>query len=190
MYIHVCWYTNIYIYMKKSRTFDFLQPSICKNYKVRFWFPCPHAVAQIIVDIYTYIWQSAIKKVDFQRAGLTTRCCKPGKSKKEFVCFFEDFSRVLLAHLMYPIWVWVERLFVDFVICNACTSVCVYISADLPRASCVWDYTASLPPSQRQPSNQPDKPSRQASPANSQASLPDHPTGSQPGKPSRPSSSK
>ena len=35
-------------------------------------------------------------------------------------------------------------------------------SADLPRTSCVLDYTASLPPSQRQPSNQLDKPSRQA----------------------------
>ena len=31
--------------------------------------------------------------------------------------------------------------------------MCVYISADLPRASCVWDSTASLPPSKRQPSN-------------------------------------
>jgi hypothetical protein len=38
----------------------------------------------------------------------------------------------------------------------------MHISADLPRASCVWDYTASLPPSQHQPSNQLDKPSRQA----------------------------
>ena len=38
----------------------------------------------------------------------------------------------------------------------------IYISADLHRASCVLDYTASLPTSQLQPSNQLDKPSKQA----------------------------
>ena len=72
----------------------------------------------------------------------------------------------------------------------------VYISADLPRASWVLDSTASLPPSQHQPSNQLDKPSRQAKQAFKRQAKPSRPLSrqpsrqpgkppSQPGKPSR-----
>ena len=132
------------------------------------------------------IWQNAIKKVVFQRAGLTTRCCKPAKFQNDFVCFPKILHEYFLHTSCIPSGCGsnVFLVILSFVM-PALVCVCIYPPTSLERRACETTPQACHPASASPPTSQtslPGKPAlqtvRQAFQTTlqvaSQASLPDH----------------